>query len=102
MTYCHPNECPVQNEAEQVPQNQLVFLQGFHYINAQKENFNMICIISPSKTLDFNCIPHPRYTIPVFSSQTQVGLARDRRRPFCPAGLKHRNCGQAPQTVCAF
>ena len=32
----------------------------------------MICIISPSKTLDFNCTPHPRYTIPVFSSQTQV------------------------------
>ena len=32
----------------------------------------MICIISPSKTLDFDCTPHPHYTIPVFSSQTQV------------------------------
>jgi len=31
----------------------------------------MICIISPSKTLDFNCTPHPHHTIHVFSSQTQ-------------------------------
>jgi len=32
----------------------------------------MLSIISPSKTQDFKCTPHPRHTIPVFSSQTQV------------------------------
>ncbi|SMC59540.1 hypothetical protein SAMN02746065_10545 [Desulfocicer vacuolatum DSM 3385] len=32
----------------------------------------MISVISPSKTLDFQCIPHPRYTMPALLPHTQV------------------------------